>query len=333
MFGRNSARGPSALALMRCTALALLALATGCRTPTPTESDDASVARPDAADAPPANAPDRSRFRVATFNVHRFFDPACDSGRCGGDAYEELPSPEIFARRADQIAQAIERLDVDAVLLQEVETRTSLRALADRLGPAWPTAVLGEIGTPASVDVAVVARDVTVAVRTHRDRVLVRPDGSETTFARELLEVELDHAGRAVVVFAAHLRSMVSDDPGRRLAEAQAAREIVAARAAAQPDALVLLGGDCNDVPGSATIDALEQGGALERAGGALPAAEAVTYVFEGHGLALDHLFRASAGAGSLVEGGVSVRWDARPARGYGGSDHAALRVVYATAN
>ncbi len=314
--------------------LAVTALTLACREPRPTEVID-DAGQPDViADAGiPAVIRDARRVRVATFNVHRFFDPTCDSGRCGGDEYEELPTPEMFARRAEQIAHAIERLDVDVVLLQEVETAVSLHALSERLGPAWPTAVLGEIGTPASVDVAVVARDPLVAVRTHRDRVLHRPDGSETTFARELLEVEVDHMGHTVIVFAAHLRSMVSDDPGRRLAEAQAARDIVSARATERSDALVVLGGDCNDAPGSATLMALEEGGALERATEGLPAEEIATYVFGGAGVALDHVFRARVGAGALVPTEVGTRWDARPARGYGGSDHAALRAVYAFAN
>lgn len=317
----------------RLAAAALVALALACRAPAPGEPDPDAGAPDAAADVHREPAPDPRIVRVATFNVHRFFDTTCDSGRCGGDQYEELPSPENFARRADQIAHAVARLDADVVLLQEVETAASLRALSERLGPSWPTAVLGEIGTPASVDVAVLARDPLRAVRTHRDRVLRRPDGSETSFSRELLEVELDRGGRTIIAFAAHLRSMVGDDPGRRLAEARTSREIVGARAAERPDALVVFGGDCNDTPGSPTLDALVEGGVLERAAGGRPEAELATYVFGGQAIALDYLFRARDAAGALVPGGVSALWDSLPARGYGGSDHAALRAVYSFAN
>jgi endonuclease/exonuclease/phosphatase family metal-dependent hydrolase len=331
-------------------ALACWLLAASCRAPAPTDAFDpidagaadsgASVDSPaaavdatdatdatEAADAPAASDP--SRLRVATFNVHRFFDPTCDSGRCAAGDYEVLPSPEAFAQRAREIARAIERLDADVVLLQEVETAASLRAIAERLGPGWPTAVLGEIGTPASVDVAVVSRDPLRAVRTHRDRALQRPDGTRTVFSRELLEVEFDHAGHTVIAFAAHLRSMVDDDPGRRLAEAQTAREIVGARARERPEALLLLGGDLNDVPGSPTLAALESDGALERATAGRSDEAIATYLFRGAALALDHVFRARDGAGAVVAAEVEVRWDAQPARGYGGSDHASLRAVY----
>jgi len=320
--------------------LACACVAAGCRTPIPSDTPAPFDAAVDAIDAPALAeasadvAPDLpsagpTRLRVATFNVHRFFDTTCDTGRCAAGDYEALPSPEAFAQRADEIARAIERLDVDVVFLQEVETAASLSAISERLGAAWPSSALGEIGTPASVDVAVVARDPLRAVRTHRERVLHRPDGSSTVFSRELLEVELDHAGHPVIVFAAHLRSMVDDDPGRRLAEAQAAREIIGARATERPEALLLLGGDMNDVPGSATLTALETDGALERATGGRAAEEIATYVYRGAGLALDHVFRARNGAGAVIPEEVSVRWDAQPARGYGGSDHASLRAVY----
>ena len=309
--------------------LACLGLLAACRAEPPSSTDagvDASRVADVATEGPP---PYPSQVRVATFNVHRFFDPTCDSGRCGAGDYEELPSRADFARRADELARAIERLDADVVLLQEVETDAALRAISERLGAAWPTAVLGETGAPASVDVAVVSRDALRAVRSHRDRALRRPDGTATVFSRDLLEVELDHAGRPVIAFAVHLRSRVDDDPGRRLAEAQAAHEVAVARAQERPDAMVLLGGDCNDVPGSPPLEALEADGALERATRRTPDAEAVTYVFRGEGLALDHLFRARDGAGEAAPAEVGVRWDAAPARGYGGSDHASLRAVY----
>jgi len=48
--------------------------------------------------------------RIAAFNVHRLFDTVCESGTCGGSAYEELPSPEAFTSRAVRLAQAIAAL-------------------------------------------------------------------------------------------------------------------------------------------------------------------------------------------------------------------------------
>lgn len=48
-----------------------------------------------------------------------------------------------------------------------------------------------------------------------------------------------------------------------------------------------------NDVPGSATLAAMESDGALERATAGRTAEEIATYAYRGAGLALDHVFRA----------------------------------------
>lgn len=77
----------------------------------------------------------------------------------------------------------------------------------------------------------------------HRDLVLYRPDGSRTSFSRELLEVHTTVEGEArVIFFSAHFRSKSNDDPGRRLAEARATRVILGDVATANPDALVVYG-------------------------------------------------------------------------------------------
>ena len=60
-----------------------------------------------------------------------------------------------------------------------------------------------ETGLPASIDVAVLSRGTLLEVRRHRDRVLTRPDGTKTTFSRELLEVHVDLRGQRLVMFAA----------------------------------------------------------------------------------------------------------------------------------
>ncbi len=260
--------------------------------------------------------------RIAAFNVHRFFDTVCDSGSCGGSNYEELPSPEEFSARASQLAAAITSLNAGVVLVEEVESQASLEALRTRL-PGLPWAVLGETGAPASVDVGVLSAWPITQVLGHREQELRRPDGSATTFARELLEVHLDVAGAEVVVFAAHFRSKSNDDPGRRLAEAQGAYAIVTAVAAERPRALVVLGGDLNDVPGSPPINALEQGGSLLRVASDRPSGDVWTYSYFGNLQAIDHLFLARNDGGGYVP--ASFRAVRDGSRGLGGSDHAAV--------
>nr|WP_228559757.1 MULTISPECIES: endonuclease/exonuclease/phosphatase family protein [unclassified Myxococcus] len=260
-------------------------------------------------------------MRIAAFNLRRLFDTVCDSGECGGSNYEALPTPSEFGLQADRLASAISRLNADVVLLAEVETQASLDALTSRL-PRFGYSELGETGAAASVDVAVLSVHPITDVRGHRERTLWRPDGSATRFSRELLEVHLDVDGKKVIVFSAHFRSKSNDDAGRRFAEAVATRDIVASTAQAAPDALIVLGGDLNDVPGSEPITALERDGALLRVSSDRPASETWTYTYHGDLQAIDHLYLARGG-GSYVPGSFRTARD--PRGGYGGSDHAAV--------
>ena len=269
---------------------------------------------------PPDTALEGS-VRIAAFNVQRLFDTVCDSGECGGNNYEALPTPSEFGLQADRLASAISRLNADVVLLAEVETQASLDALTSRL-PRFGYSELGETGAPASVDVAVLSVHPITDVRGHRERTLWRPDGSATRFSRELLEVHLDVNGKKVIVFSAHFRSKSNDDAGRRVAEAVATRDIVAGAAQAAPDALVVLGGDLNDVPGSEPITELERDGALLRVSSDRPDSETWTYAYYGDLQAIDHLYLANGG-GSYVPGSFRTARD--PRGGYGGSDHAAV--------
>jgi len=126
-------------------------------------------------------------------------------------------------------------------------------------------------------------------------------------------------------VFAAHFRSKANDDPGRRLAEAQAARDIVQRVAAAQPGVLTVLAGDLNDVPGSPPLEALEANGGLFRVAKELPVDQQATYVFNGSGEAIDHLLEATEPP-AYVEGTSAVT---RVSRATSSSDHWPLTASF----
>lgn len=268
----------------------------------------------------------RDRLAFAAYNVHRFFDTVCDSGECASGDYEEQPTQAEFEAKADTLAAAVRRLAPDVICLEEVENQAALDALAARL-PELPSKVMGELGYPASVDVALLARDPVTLVRRHHGRVLTRPDGSTTSFAREFLEVHLDVDGTEAIVFCAHFKAKSNDDPGRRLAEAQEAAEILAETSAASPHALIVLGGDLNDVPGSAPLEALEGSGDLLRVASDMTESQA-TYTYNGRATALDHLFVDLRAAGAYVPGSTGIFRDGA-GRGLGGSDHAAIRALF----
>lgn len=287
-------------------------------------SSEASSGGVTSADLPPPGPED---IVVATFNVHLFFDTVCDSGNCGGTSFETKLSDAAFAARADEIAEAIKGLGADIVLLQEVESQTCLDALAARL-PDYPTAYLGETGFPASIDTAILARMPLTEIRSHGSAPIPLPGGGETYFARDFLEAHFEIDGRRMIAFDGHFKSMADDDPERRLAEAAAARKLVDAAAGAHPDALIVMGGDLNDVPGSPPLDALTFDGGLLRVAAEL-GADDWTYVFDSELRAIDHLFLSTlANGGSFVPGTARVLHGAETS-GWGGSDHAALRATF----
>ncbi len=283
---------------------------------------DAAVS--DTADAAIAGPPPGA-IRIAAFNVRRLFDERCDSGACGRDDFEAVATSAQIESRTATLAERLLSLRPDAVCLAEVETQPLLDQVAGKM-PGYVTHVLGEIGQTASVDVGLISSLPLLETKRHRSRTLYRPDGSATNFTRELLEVHLDVRGKRAIVFCAHFRSKSSDDPGRRWAEARGAREVVAAAATENPGALLVLGGDLNDTPGSPPLLELEVGGALARTSGSLPDDQIATYWFEGRGSAIDHLYVATANSGfsRFEPRSFRVAHD-DGARTFAASDHAAV--------
>lgn len=274
--------------------------------------------------APPA--PDGPRLAIATFNVQMLFDTVCHSVSCNGqDDFERNPTEAQFAAHADELAAAIRNLNADVVTLQEVENQVALDALHTRLDDLYPIAIIGETGPPASIDVATFARGELLEVHTHLDRPLTTTSGVITYFKRALLETHLDLDGQRIIVFNAHFKSKYDDDPEQRLAEATGARELVLERVEQYPSAVILLAGDLNDTPGSAALETLEAGDALNRVTAEL-GADAGTIVFGGSYRAIDHIYQATGGAGRFVVGTASVH---RDGRGLANSDHAALRAEF----
>jgi endonuclease/exonuclease/phosphatase family metal-dependent hydrolase len=278
-----------------------------------------------------ADAIDGIIVRLGTFNLKRLFDTVCDSGACGPNDFESAPAESQLRFRAGQIAQGVAQMDVDIVAIQEIESDAALQVLLEEvaavLGDEWQHGAIGELGFDGSLDTAVISRFPITEVTLHRDTIAVfRPDNSRTSFARELLQVEVSHEGRRVVLFSAHFKSKSNDDAGRRYGEAVSSRVIIEAFAEANPDALVVLGGDLNDTPGSDPLNALEEDGGLFRVTSVL-GDEAGTIRYAGTSQAIDHLYLATNASGVLLEQSVQIVRDASGS--LGGSDHAAVRATF----
>ena len=307
--------------------LALTLWACGPSTPVPVDSGPPSSKADVGVDVEVGR--EALRVRAATFNVGRLFDTVCDSNNCGdANDFERQLSPAEFAFKINQLAGALERLDADIVSLQEIENQTGLDALV-AARPEYDFAVLGEIGGTASLDVAVIARNlVHLETRTHRDDTeLALESGGTRRFARELLEVHFDNEGKRIVVFSAHFKAQRNDDPEWRLAEATTARAIAEATQQEFPDAFVYIGGDLNDEPGTPPLDAMTTGGGLISVTRDLANDDAWTYAFGQTRIVIDHILYVPRGTGAVVSDATEVVRDASGT--LGGSDHAALRTEF----
>jgi uncharacterized protein len=310
-----------------------LVMACGCPAEEP-ESNNASnntvdQGNPQADMAPDLPVDTRKPIRVATFNLRLLFDTTCNSGRCGPSDFEAKPTQEELDARFVQIREAIRLLDADVYAFQEIETQAVFEQLTDPFKETHPVRVFGEIGSTASVDVAVMARGNLLETRKHRNNTTLQLDnGTTNKFARELLEVHTDIDGRRVVVFAAHFVSKSSDLEGsRRRAEAAAALPIILATAQEFPEALVYLSGDLNDTPDAQPLLTLTEGG-LTRVGAGLPQGEFYSYSYRGELQSIDHVLFVDRDKIDVAPNSVEALHD--PGRaGFGGSDHGSVRATF----
>jgi endonuclease/exonuclease/phosphatase family metal-dependent hydrolase len=228
--------------------------------------------------------------RVATWNVHDLFDEA-DRLLPPGDR-DTVPSPAEVEAKLSRLAAVLARLDADLVLLQEVENGDLLRRLAARAG--YPEARLVEGQDPRGIDVAALSRLPVDAYVSHLGETdaLGRP-----LWPRDCVEVHVRAPGRAVVLVGSHFSSALSDDGTRRAAQAARLREIADEASASRPDALVLAGGDLNDLPESPALAPLLGDGAWQDAapGGA------ITWSGASGGARLDYLLVPRGERGALV--------------------------------
>ena len=270
-------------------------------------------------------APPKKTVRVATFNVHNLFDTICDSGNCTPSDYEKQLSSEDYSEKVANVVNGIWKINADVVLLQEIEKESCLKDIQTSLSASiYPGAVFGDIGRVASVNVGILTRGKVTNVRTHRENnYLQQPDGSQKLMSRELLEVEITLDNDIeMTAFTTHFVSKVSDsEGGRRLAEARFTHDVLADYIAAHPNRLIVFGGDLNDTPGSAPIDALESDGVLLRTTRNMPDEEIYTW---GHQAAFDHLYYPAAFEDNFKFS--MVYCDSVYHNGYSSSDHCALR-------
>lgn len=315
--------------------LGLLGVLSGCVCCTENNNDDKPPVIPPIEDPPAEDPPAEDppvdtarRVTVATWNVHRFFDTVCDSGSCEYGQFEKQFSADEYQSKLADITEGISGLDADVVLLQEIETENCLKDISTQFEPeTYLNYAFGEIGMTATVDVGILTRGEITAVEKHRDKHWITlPDGSRKRLARELLQAEITLDNEIeLTVFVTHLVSKATDPVGdRRLEEAKLCQQIVSDYIAAHPDRLVIFGGDLNDEPESASMQALEKDGILIRSTADMKPKDYYTWQ---DASALDHIYYNATFKSHLETSKRTC--DPLPYRGYCDSDHCALKAVY----
>ena len=94
------------------------------------------------------------------------------------------------------------------------------------------------------------------------------------------------------------------------------------------PDALIVMGGDLNDTPGSGPVSTLENSPELTRVAAELSPTDQATYYYDGP-IAIDHIFFSDEGTGSYIFGSAEVVKDSPSWYSLISSDHAALKAAF----
>jgi len=254
-----------------------------------------------------------SAVRVATWNVHDLFDEV-DRLAPPGEA-DTVPAHAEVEAKLDRLAAVLARLGADVVLLQEVEDLAVLQRLAARAG--YPEARLVEGRDPRGIDVAALSRLPVLAYQSHLGDLAA--DGS-WLWPRDCVELHVDAGGWRLVLVGTHLVSRLSDAGARRAEQAARLRQIADAAAERYPGALVLVGGDLNDLPDAPSLAPLLADGAWIDPAAGLPGDQAWTWSSGGARERIDYLLVDGRAAGlstlAWVEGGeeVAAASDHRPA-------------------
>ena len=280
----------------------------------------------------PCLAPDAEKINsvvIGTYNTRLFFDKNCDSGYCSDSDFEKELSESAYNDKVKDLADSVKKIGADIILLQEVEKESCLKDLFEKSG-AYDDSFLGEKGTPSSVDTGVMTKGEITYKNKHTESIeCAGCDGGKTTFSRAFLETHIKLGCRKIIVFSAHFKSKADDDAPRRLAEAAAAAKILKNTAEKYPDALIVMGGDLNDQPGSDTLEPFESESTFLRVADELSAKDQATYSYRGDAIAIDHIFWVKSSLGSYKQGSAEVVKDAPSIYYLGSSDHAALKATF----
>lgn len=250
-----------------------------------------------------------AEITIGTYNILNLFDEFDDP------YYLDENTRTKPREQLERLAKTIHTVNADVLALQEVENRAYLERfvevfLADM---GYQHVVLFEGNDSRGIDVALLSRVPVGVTRSNRHRAFAGADGKPMIFERDLLQVELVPEGAPrFEMWVVHLKSNYEGreyaEPIRK-AEAAEVRRQLDARLAADPKARVVLCGDFNDTPDSATLSTVvgSGAGAMRTFYADLSADNRVTYNQPPHLTMIDFLLATPAMAESFVPGSYRV--------------------------
>lgn len=251
---------------------------------------------------PPAAASRGGTWTLATYNIRNFFD------RFDNPYSQDETAKPKSGEECDALVTAIETLDADVVLLQEVEAGGFLRQFAQRRLPHYPYVAEEPTEDPRGITLGAISRLPILRIISHRLLELEPSQGRsvDNRFARDLLRLDIAVRPDYVVsVYGLHLKSKrtdLGDADRRRLAEAQAAQRVIRQEMIAELQGRFVVAGDFNDTPDSPvakTIAATSRPPLTDALMGTM--GERVTFENAQHREGIDFIWLSPALSGALT--------------------------------
>lgn len=251
--------------------------------------------------------------KVATFNVHNFFDDKDDPSHA-----DEVFTAQEVDHKLTQLGVALKLIAADVIALQEVENREVLdRLITEHLSNLGYAHVHLQPGNdPRGINIAVLSKFPLVRVTSHANDYFKGLDPADTKnyrFSRDCLEVLLEPSqNRRLLLVVNHLRANDWQDPAlatrTREAQAKRVREIVDSTLKWEPAANLAVLGDLNDTPDSKTLSLIQSGvTALNDPLAQKPLSQRYTTLYNGDQVQIDYILATPGLLANLVAGSAKV--------------------------
>ena len=265
---------------------------------------------------------------VASYNILNLFDDYDDPYK------DDEGTPAKPRTELERLAASIRALNADVIAVEEVENRFYLERFVNVFLPemGYRDVVLFEGNDGRGIDVGLISRIPVGEVRSRRHLRFPGHSGGEARFNRDVLAVTLEPKDAdPFEVWVVHLKS---NSGGReaaepiRLAEARELRRLLDEELTDNPEAQIIVTGDFNDTPESATIKTIVGSGsnALWSAGSDRNDPAAVSYNRGEFRSVIDFILCSPAMQKKYVKGSFEIPQGAVETTG---SDHNPIKATF----